>query len=192
MLDNSVKWKPEPDWNCARLLGRAIEVRAIPGLTQHLVSGDIDRFRERHGLGEDVGALGLARGARYAVRVGRDRLLAVGLPATECAVGWHDDGYGVTALGSAQRVLEAHGEGVRDLVARATALDPGNPGPCAALQFCGLTCSVYFHGDTQTLRVHVERGLAAYLWEWLECQPLFSSEAAAREGEDFILEECPA
>ncbi|MBZ7926031.1 sarcosine oxidase subunit gamma family protein [Ensifer adhaerens] len=192
MLDNSRKWKPEPDWNSACLTGRAVDVRAVSGLTQHLVSGDIERFRERHGLAKDIGALGLATGERYAVRVARDRLLVVGLQASECAAGWHQDGYGVTALGSAQRVFEARGEGVRDLLARATTIDPDNAGPCAALQFCGLTCSVYFHGDTQALRVHVDRGLAAYLWEWLECQPLFCEKTGGFENEDFVLEECTA
>lgn len=178
MPDASARWRPEPDWATARLEGPTLAVRAVAGLTQHLVSGDIDRFLARHGLGAGIGALGLASGGRYALRVARDRLLAVGIPPSECADGWHDDGYGVTAVGSALRVLEARGEGVRDLLARATTIDPDDPGPCAALQFCGLTCTVYFHGDGQTLRVHADRGLAAYLWEWLGCQPLLSGGAA--------------
>ncbi|KQU81768.1 hypothetical protein ASD00_35045 [Ensifer sp. Root31] len=177
MLDNSHKWKPEPDWGSAHLSGRTIEVRAVTGLTQLLVSGEIDGFRSRHGLGNDIGALGLATGERYAVRVARDRLLAVGILASECACGWYDDGYCVTAFGSAQRVFEARGKGVRDLLARATSIDLDNPGPCATLKFCDLTCSVYFYEDT-TLRIHVDRGLAGYLWEWLECQPLLSREPA--------------
>lgn len=177
MLDNSARWRPEPDWENARLEGRTVAVRAVTGLAQRLVSGDLDRFLARHGLGCNVGALGLASGGRYAVRVARDRLLVVGLPASECADGWHADGYAVTTMGSALRVLDARGEGVRDLLARATTVDPDDPGPCAALRFFGLTCTVYFHGDAQTLRIHVERGLAASLWEWLECQPLLSGGA---------------
>ncbi|QRM57834.1 hypothetical protein [Sinorhizobium sp. BG8] len=183
MLDNSRKWQPEPDWAAAALKGRTLEVRAVPGLQQRLVSGGIDRFLARHELGKDVGALGIASGDRYAVRVARDRLLAVSIPSSECADGWHDAGYGVTTVGSGLRVFEARGEGVPDLLARATTIDPGNPGPCAALQFCGLTCTVYFHEDTHTLRVHVDRGLAAYLWEWLACQPLLSGESPAAENE---------
>ncbi|WPE23258.1 hypothetical protein [Shinella zoogloeoides] len=177
MLDNSRKWRPEPDWADALLVAPSLRIRAVTGLPQHLVSGNIERFLARHGLGTDIGAFGLASGGRYAVRVARDRLLAVGVPASECPAGWHDEGYAVTAVGSALRVLEARGQGVRDLIARTTAVDPDNGGPCAALQFCGLTCSVYFHGDMQTLRIHVDRGLAAYLWEWMERQPLLSSRA---------------
>jgi hypothetical protein len=177
MLDNSCKWQPEPDWEKAQLRGRTIAVRAVTGLQQRLVSGDLDRFVADYDLGEDVGALGLATGERYAVRLARDRLLAVGIPASALADGWHAAGYAVTAAGSAFRILEARGEGVHDLLARATTIDPDNPGPCAALPFCGVTCSVYFHADIQTLRVHVDRGLAAHVWAWLECQPLFASGA---------------
>lgn len=178
MLDNSRKWRPEPDWARAVLAAPSLSVRAVAGLPQRLVSGDIGGFLARYGLGSDVGALGLASGGRYAVRMARDRLLAVGMTAQECADGWHVEGYGVTTVGAGLRVLEARGPGVRDLIARATTIDPADPGPCAALQFCGMTCSVYFHGDLQTLRIHVDRGLAAYLWEWLECQPLLSGGTA--------------
>lgn len=177
MLDNSRKWRPEPDWVEALLAAPSLRIRAVTGLPQHLVSGNIERFLARHGLGADIGAFGLASGGRYAVRVARDRLLVVGVPASECPAGWHGEGYAVTAVGSALRVLEARGQGVRDLIARATTVDPDNGGPCAALQFCGLTCSVYFHADMQTLRIHVDRGLAAYLWEWMERQPLLSGRA---------------
>lgn len=177
MPDVSARWRPEPDWASARLEGPTLDIRAVPGLPQRLVSGDIAGFLARHGLGKDVGALGLASGGRYALRVARDRLLVVGIPPSECADGWHAEGYGVSTVGSALRVLDARGPGVRDLLARATTIDPDNPGPSAALLFCGLTCTVYFHGDRQTLRLHVDRGLAAYLWEWLECQPLLAGRA---------------
>ncbi len=171
MLDNSRKWRPEPDWASARLEGRTIALRAVTGLPQRLVSGDLDRFLAEHGLGKDVGALGLATGARYTVRLARDRLLAVGIPVDD---GWHEAGYAATGVGSALRVFEARGDGIRDLLARATTIDVDNPGPCAALSFCGVTAVVYFHEDTQTLRIHADRGLAVYLWEWFECQPLLS------------------
>jgi hypothetical protein len=182
MPDISARWRPEPDWPNARLQGPTLDIRAVPSLPQRLVSGDIARFLDRHGLGEGLGALGLASGGRYAVRVARDRLLVVGLAAAECVDGWHAEGYGVSTVGSGLRVLDAQGAGVRDLLARATTVDPDDPGPSAALLFCGLTCTVYFHGDRQTLRVHVDRSLAAYLWEWLEGQPLLAGEAGGGRG----------
>jgi len=35
------------------------------------------------------------------------------------------------------------------------------------MAFAGVAAIAYFHGDAQTLRLHVDRGLAAYLWTWL-------------------------
>ncbi|ANH08875.1 sarcosine oxidase subunit gamma family protein [Shinella sp. HZN7] len=172
MLDVSSKWRPEPDWALARLSGPGIAICLVTGLTQRLVSGDVDRFLARYDLGRDVGALGLALGERYAVRVARDRLLVVGISPAELADGWHDEGWAVTTVSAALRVVEARGEGIRDLLARGTALDPDNPGPCAAMSFAGMMATIYRHAEAGTLRIHVDRGLASYLWEWLECQPL--------------------
>ncbi|AOF92877.1 sarcosine oxidase subunit gamma family protein [Sinorhizobium sp. RAC02] len=172
MLDIARKWQPEPDWVQARLTGRAVDIRALAGVTQRLVSGDIDRFRARYDLGKDIGALGLAFGDRYAVRVARDRLLVIGLSSVEMADGWHDEGYAVSTVSSALRLFEATGEGVRDLLARATTVDPDHPGPCAAMPFGGVMGTVYQHINAETLRIHIDRGLAAYLWEWFECQLL--------------------
>lgn len=180
MLDLSRTWRPEPDWAQARLAGPGITIRAVTSLTQRLVSGDISRFLAQYGLGGDVGGLGVASGERYAVRLARDRMLVIGLAPGECADGWHAAGYAVTSIGSGQRVLEMRGEGVRDLLARAVTVDPDRAGPSAAMPFGGVTCAVYFHEGSQVLRVHVERGLAAYLWEWLECQPLISKEASVQ------------
>jgi len=179
MLDNSRKWQPEPDWATASLQGPTIQVRSVVGV-QRLVSGDLDRFRADHAFGEDVGGLGQAVGERYTVRLARDRLLAVGLAATELFDGWHPEGYAVTSVSSAMRILEMRGAGLRDLLARATTIDPDNPGPSASMPFCGITSIVYFHADGPALRVHVDRGLAAYVWAWLECQPPFSAESRER------------
>ena len=173
MLDTACKWQPEPDWTQARLTGRTIEVGVVTGVKQRLVSGNVERFLNRHDLGGGVGALGFALGERYAMRVARDRLLVIGFPAADLPDGWHDEGYAVSTVSSALRLFEAKGEGVCDLLARATTIDPDSPGPCAAMPFGGVMGAVYRHGDAKTLRIHIDRGLAAYLWEWFECQPLF-------------------
>jgi sarcosine oxidase gamma subunit len=172
MLDVSAKWRPEPDWTLARLAGPNLTIGTVAGLTQRLVSGDVERFLARHDLGKDIGALGLAVGERYVVRVARDRLLVVGISSGELADGWHDEGWAATTVSAALRVIEAKGDGVRDLLARGTALDPDNAGPCAAMPFAGMMATIYRHADTGSLRIHIDRGLASYLWEWLECQPL--------------------
>ena len=174
MFDLARKWQPEPDWAEARLTGPNLQVRALGRVAQRLVSGDVEGFLARHDLGRDIGALGLALGDRYAVRVARDRLLTVGLSADELPDGWHDEGCAVSTVGAALHVFEASGAGVRDLLARAVTVDLDHPGPCAAMPFGGVMAVVYRHGDAGTLRIHVDRGLASYLWEWFECQPLLA------------------
>ncbi|MEZ5801888.1 MAG: hypothetical protein R3E51_00245 [Rhizobiaceae bacterium] len=172
-----------PDWALARLSGPSIAICLVTGLTQRLVSGDVDPFAPRDTISAGMsGALGLALGERYAVRVARDRLLVVGVSPAELADGWHDEGWAVTTVSAALRVVEARGEGIRDLLARGTTLDPDDPGPCAAMSFAGMMATIYGHAEAGTLRIHVDRGLASYLWEWLECQPLLggSGEPAPR------------
>ena len=173
MLDLSSKWQPEPDWAHAHLVGSTIAVRTACGITQRLVSGEIGHFLARYDLDSDVGALGLAVGKRYAVRLARDRLLIVGVSAAEVPDGRQEDGFAISTVSSGLHVFEVEGEGSRDLLARATTIDPDNPGPCAALSFAGVMGTVYRHDKYETLRIHVDQGLAPYLWEWFECQPLF-------------------
>lgn len=173
MVDNASKWQAEPNWSHARIVGHLVEIRSRISLQQRLVSGDIERFLDHYNLGSDVGALGIALGDRYAVRLARDRLLVIGISASELADGWHKGGFAVSTASSALRLFEIEGEGIIDLLRRTTAIDPDNPGPCAALPFCGVPAVVYWHAEPQILRVHLDRGFAAYVWEWLECHPLF-------------------
>lgn len=174
MLDASGAWGPAPGWSTAALAGGGVEARTLPGLSQALVSGDLAAFAAARGLAPAVGALGLARGPTYAARMARDRMLVVGLAESEIVPGWSPAGYAVTPMSAALHVFEFKGRNVLDLVGRASAIDPRDPGPCAALQFAGLVGCLYRHDDADTLRLHVDRGLAAYLWTWLQSQPLFA------------------
>ncbi|NKL21271.1 hypothetical protein [Rhizobium leguminosarum] len=173
MLDNPQKWKPVPHWATAGLDREGISARTLHSLTQCLVSGNLEAFATQHGLDLGAGALGLARGARYTARLARDRLIAVGLTAEEMSTGWHKDGYAVTPMNAALHVFEFTGPGILEVVARATSIDPQNAGPCAAVQFAGVTGCLYFHESQQRMRLHIERGLAAYIWQWLQEQPIF-------------------
>ncbi|TPK91515.1 sarcosine oxidase subunit gamma family protein [Mesorhizobium sp. B2-4-17] len=173
MLDNPQKWSPTPDWTTASLEGDGFSIRTLHGLTQCLVSGDLGAFSNKHGLDLGVGALGVVRGDRYAVRMARDRLSAFGLSEEEMGAGWHQDGYAVTQMSAALHIFEFSGPQVLQLVARATTIDPRNPGPCAAVQFAGITSCLYFHESRERLRLHLDRGLAAYMWLWLKQQISF-------------------
>jgi len=171
MLDNAEKWPLEPDWSDAVLRGNGIEIRSLRGLAQLVVSGDLEAFAERHALPASIGALGLASGDRYTLRLARDRIAVVGVAASEAPLGWDSAGYAVTPMSAALHVLEISGKAILDLVARATRIDPRNPGPSAAIDFAGVTSSLYYHDDHETLRLHFDRGLASYVWTWLRTQP---------------------
>ncbi|MGN6538854.1 MAG: hypothetical protein ACTHKQ_24390, partial [Mesorhizobium sp.] len=52
------------------------------------------------------------------------------------------------------------------VIARAATLSPETTSASAAMLFAGVNAVVYRHGARNRLRVHVDCGLAAYLWEW--------------------------
>jgi hypothetical protein len=162
------RWPAAPDWRSATLEGAGVTVKSVAGLHQLLVSGDLDAWSAASGLsGPGVGALGLAKGKAWQARVARDRLLAVSAKPFAVEPGWHGEGFAVTRMDAALHVFEIEGEGLGRIVARATTLDPAGKSPSAALLFAGVHAVVYRHGTVGRLRVHVDRGLAAYLWEWL-------------------------
>ncbi|MGD9915027.1 MAG: hypothetical protein AB7S80_13170 [Rhizobiaceae bacterium] len=144
-----------------------ITVRELGGLSQLLVSGEIGKAARLAGIdGTGVGALGSASGERYAVRVARDRMLIVATAALSIGDGWHEDGFAVTAMSAGLTVFEIGGDLADDVVRRATTLSLSNPGPCAATRFADINGFLYRHEGA--LRLHVDRGLAAYVWQWLE------------------------
>jgi len=162
------RWPAAPDWASARIEGANFTVRSVTGLHQLLVSGDLDAWNRVSGLtGQGVGALALAKGAAWEVRLARDRLLAVSSKPFSVEPGWHGEGFAVTRMDAALHVFEVEGKGVDNVIARATTLDPKSASPSAAMLFGGVNAVVYRHGAANRLRVHVDRGLAAYLWEWL-------------------------
>ncbi len=168
MRDLATKWAAVPDWSNAVLEAPGVKVRTRQGLVQHLVSGDLEAFAARAGLsGTGVGAFGLADGDRYMVRVARDRALAVGDPHFDASAGWHAAGFAVTPMSAGFHVLEIAGRCVSAVVSRATTLDPRHGGPSAGMAFAGAYAIVYFHGDAETLRLHVDRGMGPHVWAWL-------------------------
>lgn len=169
MRNLAEKWAVVPDWQTAAIEGRGFSVKSVSGLNQLLVSGDLEARNRKAGFtGSGVGAFGIAVGNPYAVRIARDRILAVSTQPFDIAAGWHDQALAVTEVSAALHVFEISGPSLADLVSQAVTVDPRNAGPSAALSFGGANASAYYHENTQALRVHVDRGLASYLWGWLE------------------------
>ncbi|PLP60157.1 hypothetical protein CYK37_08350 [Mesorhizobium loti] len=178
MRDLAQKWTAMPDWHEAVIAVPGLTVRTRSGLEQYLVSGDLVAWSEVSGLADrGVGAFGTAEDDRYTVRLGRDRLLAVSTAPFDIATGWHEEGFGVTATSAGLHVFEIEGPAGAELISRATPVDPGAASASASLVFGGVGVIAYHHQGT--LRLHVERGLATYLWTWLKTaarQPALSGQ----------------
>lgn len=168
-LNLAERWPAAPDWSSATVEGPGFTVRTVSGLEQLLVSGDLDAWNRASGLsGPGTGALALAKGEVYQARIARDRLLAVSTEPFTVEPGWHEAGFAVTRIDAGLHVLEVEGPGLAGVVARATTLNPAADSPSAAMLFAGVGAVVYRHAVPDRLRIHVDRGLAAYLWQWLE------------------------
>lgn len=169
MRDLTSSWPQVPDWRTARLDRPDLGIRTLPVATQHLVSGNLAGFAAKAGLpDEGAGAFAETRGDRYALRIARDRMLVVDGPADSLDGGWHEDGYAVTDVSALYHVIEIEGDGIDALIGEATAMDPAAQSPSAMILFAGQQAIVYRHNGG--LRVHIERGFAPYLWQWLEAR----------------------
>lgn len=173
MRNLAEKWPAAPDWTTAVLNKDGVTVRTLDGLNQLLVSGDLTAWSQASGLaGEGVGAGAIAGGGNYMVRIARDRILVVGERPCPIAAGWHEAGFAVSVMDAGLHVFEIEGPKLDSLIARGTALDPGQASRSAAILFAGVNVLFYRFGNPDRARLHVDRGLAPYLWEWLEQSPV--------------------
>jgi hypothetical protein len=169
MRDLAEKWSLEPDWRTATLETPGLVVRSLTGFTQYLVSGDLAAWCSQADMDDAAaGALSGAQGSRYAVRIARDRILAVSETPFGMAPGWHASGFAVSTFDAGLHMFEIEGPDMQSLFARATTLDPDGKTASAALLFAGANALCYRHGHADRLRLHVDRALAPYLWKWLE------------------------
>ncbi|UCI31321.1 hypothetical protein [Mesorhizobium sp. B4-1-4] len=167
MRDLAEKWSVAPDWQSATIGVPGLKISPITGLHQRLVSGGLAAWAEVSGFdGTAAGAFGLTEGIRYSVRLARDRLLVVSSNPLAIPAGWHGEGFAVTTISAGLQVFEVEGPALDAFIARGTTLDPRQPSASAALSLAGVSAIVYRHENR--LRIHVDRGLAAYLWTWME------------------------
>ncbi|MCA1336547.1 hypothetical protein [Pseudooceanicola marinus] len=176
MRDRAPFWTPATRPEDILLEGDWITLRGLPPLPQVMVSGDLDAYRAAHDLPEAVGLLAEAEDPHYAVRLARRRMLVVGTELSPRDAGW-SAGCATSPMTGALAAFEITGPRAMDLVARATALDPYRPSPSAALLFAGMQGVLYRHGEA--LRLHIDRGLAAYLANWAAATSLFPDGADA-------------
>ncbi|MBL0370619.1 hypothetical protein JJB09_01135 [Rhizobium sp. KVB221] len=169
MRDLTSNWLPVPAWDDVSLNRSDLTARTVTLPSQHLVSGNLTAFSAKAGLPDNgAGAFQEVSGDHYALRVARDRILVVGGPAEELGPGWHPDGYAATDVSASFHVFEFSGTGIEALLQEAMFVDPNIQSASASTMFAGQAAFVYYHQGK--LRVHVERGFAPFIWQWLEAR----------------------
>ena len=147
-LNHADKWASQPEVG-AILQAAGVTARVVDAPECRLVSGDLAAFSRVSGV--DLST---------ALRLARDRTLVLG--RTELAPGWHAEGFALSDLSAGLALVELSGTGLADLLAKATTADSG---PSKAITFAGIPVVLDLKGET--LGLHIERGLLAYLWTWL-------------------------
>jgi sarcosine oxidase gamma subunit len=169
MRDLTSSWPAVPAWADVSLKRGDLTAETVALQSQHLVSGDLTAFAAKAGL-PDTGA-GLFQqvsGESYSLRVARDRVLVVNGATETLGPGWHAEGYAVTDVSAMYHVFEFEGDGIEALLQEAMFVDPNVDSPSAATTFAGQAAVIYYHDGK--LRLHVERGFAPFIWQWLEAR----------------------
>jgi len=165
-MDMAQKWMPVPLWDevAESTAGLAMRTLSLPAV--HVVTGKLHMAERQMGLPRDlIGWPEVAQGERYAVRLGRDKALVVGMP--ELTAGWHAQGFGVSPSESAGVVFEIKGPLMPRWLALGSEFGLSRASRAATRQFGAFGTVMYRHGDPMTLRVHVSRPLATAFLTWL-------------------------
>ncbi|WP_068304539.1 hypothetical protein [Pararhodobacter sp. CCB-MM2] len=161
MLDRAPFWLVQP----RQLSGDGITVTLLDPVPQLRISGDLAAACAALDLPPPVGLMAPADGPRAAIRLARNRMLAVGVTLPHADSGLRD-GYALTPATGSLAVLHLDGPGAGELLARGTAVDLTQASPSAALLFAGMNAVLYRHGTG--MRLHLDRGLVDYAFDWIE------------------------
>ncbi len=169
MREVSQRWAMPADRADPLVVRDGLSVTWAGGLSQTLISGDLDAARKALGAAaSEVGLCGIA-GPEALVRLARDRAVLVsetGEP--DLPLGWHPHGFAVTTMSDAWAVFDIAGPRAAHLVAQGAAIDltKADASPSAALLFAGCWAILYRRFE-DAARLHVERPLAPYLTNWI-------------------------
>jgi hypothetical protein len=166
-LDRGQFWEPVPDFGTAVLRRDGLAARAVSGLGQVLVSGDLRAAAALAPEAPIVGLWDIAETPTFFLRMARDRALLVSPQPLAVRPGWRAEGFAASPADDAFTVLEIAGDDLASVVAEATGADLSVGSPSAAIRFCGVDALLCRSGP-DTARLHVERAFAPYVWRWLE------------------------
>lgn len=168
--DAAAKWTPFPQWEGARLQRRGWSARAVAGLRQTLVSGDLEGVRAAlPGPLPEAGLWAVEPARTLLLRLARDRALIVSDAPIPLAPGWQAAGWAASPA-DAFLVFELSGENLIAPVREAVSAGLEAGSPSAAVLFAGVPAFLY-RTAPDTARLHVEAPLAPFVWRWLDLRP---------------------
>ncbi len=145
---------------------RGLEARALDGLGQTLISGELAVALGALAPGAPIlGLHALVPEGAHALRIARDRALLVTPAPLAAADGWRE-GWCATSVDDGWMAIDVGGPDAALALAQGTSADLAANSPSAAVLFAGLRCLLV---RTQTgFRLHVETPWVEALLTWLE------------------------
>ncbi len=159
-------WSPGRPLDGALVTRPGFAARAVTGLGQTMISGDLAAALKALARGAPLlGLHALLPKGRHALRIARDRALLVTPAPLGAADGWRE-GWCATAMDDATAVIEVEGAGADDVLMQATDADLAAGSPSAAVMFAGQRVLLARTGGG--FRLHVERPRLEALLTWLD------------------------
>ena len=162
----------ETRWPAARgrsglLIDRTrLQARALDGLGQTLISGDLDAALAALAPGASIlGLHAIAPQGAHALRIGRASALLVTPAPIAATDGWRD-GWCATSVDDAWAAVEVSGADAAQALMQATSVDLAGGSPSAAVLFFGLRGLLA--RIESGFRVHVEAPWLETLLAWLD------------------------
>jgi hypothetical protein len=143
-----------------------LKVRALDGLGQTLVSGDVDAAVAALAPGAPIlGLYALAPQGAHALRIGRASALLVTPAPLAATNGWRD-GWCATSVDNGWAAVEVSGADAPLALAQGTSADPAAVSPSAAVLVFGLRALLA--RTPAGFRLHVEAPWLETLLTWLD------------------------
>jgi len=162
MRDDSRKWQPAQGLERDPVVMDGLTIRVIQPERQALLSGPYASLLALANVTGTVGWPDPAMGDSYAIRLRRDRILAVNGPTL--ADGWHDEiGVAVSDMTWGYAVIELNGPAAMGVLQRGTEITLDTPSASVARRFAGHDALIYARGP-DSYRLHVLRPYLDAVW----------------------------
>ncbi|NOR62409.1 MAG: hypothetical protein GQ535_07960 [Rhodobacteraceae bacterium] len=163
MRNDNAKWAAPLEQNRADVVGKNARLSLQPLSRQTMLSGPAAQCLALADQPSASGWPDIARGESYAIRLRRDRILAVNGPAL--TDGWHErSGVAVSDMTGGYAACTLSGPRALDILKTGTALELALPSGSAMQRFHRQEVIIYRWQAEDTFRIHTQRGQLESLW----------------------------